>query len=744
VTSPASTQAILEGLTERQRPPATHADGPLLIVAGPGSGKTRVMAHRIAYLVSALNIQPHRILAVTFTNKAARELRERCERILGAPAGGLAVRTFHSFCAQLLRIDGALAGLQPNYSIYDDDDQERMVRRVLEEFEIDPKRFAPRAVLAAISDAKNQMIEARQYAAGPGSYFEEIVARVYRRYQELLLAANAVDFDDLLLVTHRLFESSPEVLEKYQARFKHLLIDEFQDTNALQFGLARMLAAGHHNICVVGDPNQSIYSWRHADPRNMLDFKRVYPNARTVTLDQNYRSTQTIIEAAAALISHNKGRLPNDLWTENDKGAPVVIGEAYDEEEEARLVVQEVERLVQDDQVPRSAMAAMYRVNAQSRALEVACNRHGIPYQLVGGLKFYERREIRDVLAYLRVVSNPADDVSLERVINVPARGISDRTVTALKNTAARHGLSMFEAIARRLDPEVGVAEAVNKRAMTALETFSATIQELVARSFDLAPTDLIDFVLDRTGYKRFIEQDEETREERWENILELRASAAPYDGADTHERLWDFLSNVSLVSDVDTMDGNASDALTLITLHQAKGLEYDAVFMLGLEEGLLPHSRSMEDPMQLEEERRLCYVGMTRARKRLYMLRSFKRGFRGGGLPTLPSRFLDELPRSHISGGRAQTRHDARRAEPFRDPASLRRAAATPLPASTGPRDTYTAGERVRHSVFGEGVVVSCTASHGDFELTVAFAGNGVKRLMQSYAKLEKVPRAG
>jgi len=740
VTSPASASVdtILATLTERQREAATWAEGPLLIVAGPGSGKTRVMAHRIAYLVIATGTPPHRILAVTFTNKAARELRERCERLLGAPGGGVLVRTFHSFCAQLLRVDGGSAGLEPNYSIYDDDDQERLVRRVLEEYEIDHKRFAPRAILASISDAKNRMIDAAHFHPSAGSYFEEIVSRVYRRYQELLAAANAVDFDDLLLVAHRLFENSPEVLERYQDRFIHLLIDEFQDTNALQFGLARMLAAKRRNICVVGDPNQSIYSWRHADPRNMLDFKKVYPDACVVTLDQNYRSTQTIIEAAAAVISHNKGRLPNDLWTENEKGSPIVIGEAYDEEEEARLVVQEVERLVQQEAVSRRDIAVMYRVNAQSRALEVACNRNGIPYQLVGGLKFYERREIKDVLAYLRLVTNPADDVSLERVINLPARGISDRTVTALKNAAGRQEVSMFEALTRCGDPESGLASSLNRRAVTALEEFAGLVQTLVERSFVLGPPEMIDFVLEHTGYKRHLQADEETREERWENLLELRASAEPFEGPSPHDRLGDFLQNVSLVSDVDTMDGAEGDSITLITLHQAKGLEYDTVFMVGLEQGLLPHSRSMEDPMQLEEERRLCYVGMTRARKRLYMLRAFKRGFRGGGLPSLPSQFLDELPPSHIRG-RAPNRRDPRRAEVVRDPLALRRAAAVPLPAPATPRETFAAGDRVKHSVFGEGVVVAAAPSHGDLELTVAFTGKGVKRLMQSFARLER-----
>ncbi|MBI4220852.1 MAG: UvrD-helicase domain-containing protein [Chloroflexi bacterium] len=741
MTSPASVHPVLESLTQRQREAATHVNGPLLIVAGPGSGKTRVMAHRIAYLIAAEGISPYRILAVTFTNKAARELRERCERLVGVSGLGLQVRTFHSFCAQLLRTDGAVVGLDSNYSIYDEDDQERLVRRVLEEFEIDPKRFPPRAILAAISDAKNRMIEAKDFSASAGSYFEEIVGRVYRRYQELLLAARAADFDDLLLTAHRLFEHHPDVLARYHDRFWQLLIDEFQDTNALQFGLARMLAARNRNICVVGDPNQSIYSWRHADPRNMLDFKNYYPDARAVTLDQNYRSTQMIIESAAALISNNRGRLRNDLWTENEKGMPIVVAEAFDEEDEARLVLQEVARLVNEDRIPRRNIAVMYRVNAQSRALEVACNRHGIAYQLVGGLKFYERREIKDLLAYLRLTVNPADDVSFERIVNVPARGISERTVSILKQIANRNGRSMFEALTKANDPQLGLADALNKRAVTALADFLAMVQELVERSLSASPAEMVDFVVERTRYKRYIEGDEETRQERWENILELRASAEPFGGNDPHERLLDFLQNVALVSDVDTMDGGNGDALTLITLHQAKGLEFDAVFIVGLEQGLLPHSRSMEDPAQLEEERRICYVGMTRARKRLYMLRAYKRGFRVTGLPSLPSQFLDELPATHVRG-RSGSRHDGRGAEQIRDPLSTRRAVAVPLPPPAAPKESFAPGDRVRHEKFGDGVVVNATPSNGDTEITVAFSGQGVKRLLQSFARLQRVQR--
>ena len=735
---------IFSDLSARQREAVQYTDGPLLIVAGPGSGKTRVIAHRIAYLVSVEGIAPWRVLAVTFTNKAARELRQRAEGLVGGANSGLQVRTFHSFCALVLRRDGGRIGLDPAFSIYDGDDQQRLVRDILEELELDPKQFAPRAILSGISDAKNKMIDDSRLSKITKSYFEEVVARVYVRYTELLGTANAVDFDDLLLRAHTLFEDHPDVLETYQERYRHVLVDEFQDTNAIQFSLARLLAAKHQNICVVGDPDQSIYSWRHADIRNLTDFQTVYPSAKIVTLDQSYRSTQTILEAASGVIANNNERLKKDLWTDNERGSPVTVGEAYDEDEEARVVLQEINRLVDEEEYDRNEIAVMYRTNAQSRAMEAACNRHGIAYQLVGGTKFYERKEIRDTVAYLRLIVNPSDDAALQRIVNVPARGISPRSVDAIRTFARSRGTSMLGVILRANgqadEDEQGLDSVLNARAVKSVQAFADLMERLIEQSIVLSTVELIDLTLERSGYKRLVQDDKERGEERWDNILELRGSASAFEGPEPRERLIEFLENVALVSDVDTLEDD-QDAITLITLHQAKGLEYDAVFMIGLEEGLLPHSRSMESVADMEEERRLCYVGMTRARNRLYMFHAFQRGFRGSRGAMLPSRFLDEIPPGCVET--VAIRRTVRRVgsgEPRSyDPTSVKRRAIIPV---RSPRTgAYRVADRVTHETFGEGIVIEAVESGGDTEVTVAFGnGNGLKKLMADFSGLKKV----
>ena len=741
---------IFAELSGRQKEAVQHREGPLLIVAGPGSGKTRVMAHRIAYLTSVEGVAPWRVLAVTFTNKAARELRERAEGLVGGAHTGLQVRTFHSFCAYVLRQDGGQIGLDPAFSIYDGDDQQRLVRSILEELELDPKQFAPRAILSGISDAKNKMIDDSRLSKLSKSYFEEVVARVYTRYTELLATANAVDFDDLLLTAHNLFENNPDVLEKYQERYRHVLVDEFQDTNAIQFSLARLLAAKHKNICVVGDPDQSIYSWRHADIRNLTDFQTVYPTAITVTLDQSYRSTQTILEAASGVISNNDERLKKNLWTENDKGSPVTVGEAYDEDEEARVVLQEINRLVDEEDFNRQEIAVMYRTNAQSRAMEAACNRHGITYQLVGGTKFYERKEIRDSVAYLRLTVNPSDDAALERIINVPARGISPRSVDAIRTVARNRGTSMLNVILQVEDEELGLFEALNPRAVKSVKAFADLMERLIEQSIVLSAVELLDLTLERSGYKRLVQEDKERGEERWDNILELRGSASNFEGPEPRERLIEFLENVALVSDIDSLE-EGEDAITLITLHQAKGLEYDAVFMIGLEEGLLPHSRSLESSADLEEERRLCYVGMTRARKRLYMFHAFQRGFRGSRGAMMPSRFLDEIPLGCVETvSIRRNSNNVRKVVPAGsasrayDPTAVKRKAATPLAVRAAQRGDFRVADRVTHETFGDGIVIEAVETGGDTEVTVAFGnGNGLKKLMAEFSGLKKVTPA-
>ncbi len=741
-------ELILDGLSDRQKEAASYTDSPLLIVAGPGSGKTRVMAHRLAYLTGAKGVAPYRILAVTFTNKAARELRERCQRLVPAAADQLRVFTFHSFCALMLRFDGEHVGLKQGFTIYDDDDQSRVIRRILQEMDIDPKQFPVGQLRAIISSSKNKMVMPAAFQQGAETYREEVAGRVYEKYQEALARANAADFDDLLLKALQLLESQPEILEKYQKRYEHILVDEFQDTNPLQFNIARMLALKHKNICVVGDPDQSIYSWRHADPTNLTDFRATFPNAKIVTLDQSYRSTQVILEAADAVIANNEDRMEKTLWTENPRGNRVTVAETYDEEGEARAVLTEIDRLVKQEDLSRDQIAVMYRINAQSRSMEVACNRSGVPYRLVGGTKFYERREVKDILAFLRLVLNPADDAALERIINTPARGISDRTVSELRRAAARFETPLLDAVLSVQDEKNPMEVELATRAANSVTAFAELFERLVEQSLVLQPPELIDLAMERSGYVRSLQEDKETGEERMENLRELRGSAEQYSGGDPREQLSEFLENVALVSDVDGVrsgnplsDGTAAagqEAITLITLHQAKGLEYEAVFMVGMEEGLLPHSRSADDPEQMQEERRLCYVGMTRAKRFLYMLHTFQRRFRGSLSPSMPSRFLMELPEPLVNAQTVRSR--ASQTETRKDPMWSRRAAMAPAakPASQ-PGLEFAAGDRVRHSHFGEGVVVSVKAVPGDVEATVAFSGNGVKRLMLGFAKLER-----
>ena len=750
MSSISSTENLLADLSERQREAVTHTDGPLLIVAGPGSGKTRVMAHRVAYLIGEKGILPWKILAVTFTNKAARELRERCERLVGVGSNELQVRTFHGFCSRVLRTDGDKVGLKPEFTIYDADDQARVARKILDDFDVDPKQFPPRALLSVISDAKNNMRSPAQLSRRTETYRDEVAVRVYEAYEGALQRANAVDFDDLLLKTFLLLEGHPEMLEKYQERFEHLLVDEFQDTNALQFQVARLLAMKSQNICVVGDPDQSIYSWRHADPTNLTDFQSTFKNTKIVTLDQSYRSTQIILEAADAVIGNNDGRMEKTLWTENSRGTRITVAEAYNEEEEASLVLKAATDLKNKDGIGRNEVAIMYRVNAQSRAFEVACNREGIPYRLVGGVKFYDRKEVKDILSFLRVVSNPADDAALDRIINVPARGISARSVAELRRVAIANNVPALDVIlditrvqSGDEDPPAYYAE-LNTRAVNSVATFGDLVARFIEQSLALDTNELIDLIVERSGYGAMLREDKERGEERMENLQELKASAEQFAGSEERGQLTEFLENVALVSDVDGLQGGDDsdpdeEAITLITLHQAKGLEYDAVFLVGLEEGMLPHSRSVDDPTQLQEERRLLYVGMTRARKRLYMFRAFQRRFRGQSGSQMASRFLLEIPDSLVTT-RDIRGHD-RVADRMPDPMWTKRMASTPGPRpASKSNEGYTAGEKVRHKAFGEGIVVSSSGVGSDTQVTVAFSGQGIKRLMLSFAPLEKV----
>ena len=725
---------VLEGLNPAQKEAVKTVDGPLLIVAGPGSGKTRVITHRIAYLVRVCGVSPHSILAMTFTNKAAREMRDRLERLVGSRSDALTVGTFHAFCALLLRRDGHHLDLPSNYSIYDADDQAGIIKQAMELAEMDSKRNPPNAVRSVISKAKSVLRDSHAMARTADSYFEENCARVYRHYEELLTRNNAVDFDDLLLKAVQLLEGFPEVQKRYQDRYTYLLVDEFQDTNVAQYRLAQLLADEHRNICVVGDPDQSIYSWRSADIRNILSFQRDYSNAQTITLEQNYRSTSIILDAAKHLISANGQRIQKDLFTENTKGAPIEIHEAYDEDEEAAYVVAEISRLVRDEGFNPGNCAVMYRVNAQSRALEEACLHQGVKYRLVGGVRFYQRREIKDLAAYLRLIYNQSDDINLARVINVPPRGIGAKSMQHLGIWAEAEGIPLFAAM-QRIAAARNAGEPcpvpLTARAAASMADFANQIDRLVLLSQEAPVVKLLDLVLEETGFRQFIQGSDERPDERWENILAFRATAQEFNAETPPDGLATLLERTSLVADLDTYE-DAEDSITLITLHQAKGLEFPVVFIAGMEEGLLPHSRSMDSEEQLEEERRLCYVGITRAEKRLYLSRAFRRGFIGGNRAGPASRFLRDIPPELVASGRVPD-----------GPASRKPAWTTWQPTvaavEQAARPTLKIGDQVRHATFGEGVVTACDPSVADIEVTVEFSnGVGVKRLLLSYAPLE------
>ena len=759
---------VLKDLNEVQRKAVEHIEGPLLIVAGPGSGKTRVITHRIAYLVDTCGISPRRIAAVTFTNKAAREMRQRLSGLLGQRAEHLTAATFHSFCAMVLRRDGERIGLGSDFAIYDDADQIALLKRAMNEAGVDPKNWGVRAIQSAISGAKSQLIDSFGFADRRDSYFDEIVHRVFERYDALLVQAMAVDFDDILLRTHRLLDKFPDVAEKYQRRYLHFLVDEFQDTNVAQYEIARQMADVHKNLCVVGDPDQSIYSWRNADIRNVLSFRRDFPDSTEITLDQSYRSTKTILSAAQRVIRPGSQSVDKQLWTENDQGPPVVVAEGYDEQGEAQKVLSEVQALTRSGEFRLGDIAVMFRVNAQSRALEEACVRYGVPYQLIGGLRFYQRQEVKDVIAYLRLLANPDDDVSLARIVNVPQRGIGQRTLDELTRMSRDAGTSMWSQI-KSLDQEAGegvaVAASIASRPAKALISFREMMVSIAGEASELDLVAKIDLLMERTGYRRYVEGLERGAE-RVENLDELRSTARDFLYVEDEEiegglsPLTIFLESVSLVSDTDDLD-DRGDAITLITLHQAKGLEFPVVFMVGMEEGLLPHSRSMEDEDQMEEERRLCYVGVTRAQRRLYLMRAFRRGFRGGFGPNVPSRFLADIPANLVvpdgvsgpkvrdrvvpppAGGMPGRRRPVAAGAGERIQRSQsRRAPAAHSDGNAGaPADNFRTGDKVNHSKFGEGVVVAVKAIPSDVQVTVAFKdGHGVKRLLISLAGLDKL----
>ena len=727
-------------------------EGPVLVLAGPGSGKTRVLISRVAYLVRECDVLPWRILAVTFTNKAAREMRGRLESLLGQRLlDRLTLGTFHATCARILRCEAEHTPFSRRYVIYDSSDQLAAVAQALEELNLDEKQYRPRALRTVISHAKNELIGPHEYQ--PRTYWQEAARRVYIKYQEILRANDALDFDDLLMSTVQLFRDHEEVLARYQERYRYILVDEWQDTNMAQYELVKLLGARYRNVFVVGDPDQSIYRFRGADYRNVHRFERDYPQAQVILLERNYRSTQTVLDVANAVIAPSPHRHPKALYTEKVAGLPIVVKELYDEEEEASFVVEEIARLTLEGHNPGDC-AVMYRTNAQSRALEDAFIRRGLPYHLVGATRFYARREIKDLLAYLRIIHNPYDGVSLARVLNVPPRGIGRRTRQELEGWRLLQGadwdspsatydvLQLLQPVlpvprgteGRAPEGDEQVEAPLSTRARNVLADFGALWGELVsARAVATLPS-LFDLVLERTGYQAYIRDGTEEGEERWANVMELRSVTQAYGDVPPGEVLASFLQEVALVSDVDDLEEQAS-APTLLTLHMAKGLEFPVVFIVGMEEGLLPHSRSLDDPEQLEEERRLCYVGITRAKERLYLLYTFRRAFWGDSEVRIRSRFLSDVPPGLIEGrgdkGAARTPAD-QEARRYRLQTRWAQEAEEPVVAQ------FSVGDQVRHPIFGSGMIIESKVSGEDEEVTVAFDGVGIKRLLVSFANLE------
>lgn len=719
---------ILKDLNPAQREAVQAIEGPVLVLAGPGSGKTRVLTHRVAYLVRECGVDPYNVMAVTFTNKAAQEMMGRLHHLLSQRLQRLTIGTFHAICSRILRREAKHLDVTSDFVIYDESDQLGLVRQALKELNLDEKMYRPQAVLGTISKAKNELIGPESFA--PQTYWQEVVGRVYTRYQELLLANNAQDFDDLLMNAVHLLERHPDVLAKYQRQYFHILVDEFQDTNTAQYALVKRLAGKHGNLFAVGDEDQSIYAFRGADFRNVHRFRSDYPDARLILLEQNYRSTQTILDVSKAVISHNVHRTPKDLHTEKGRGLPIVVHEAYNEQEEAQYAVDQIALLVAEGTCHPGDCAIMYRTNAQSRVLEDAFVRAGLPYKLVGATRFYARREIKDVLAYLRLVHNPYDSISLARIINVPPRGIGAKTQSALERWAEERKVPIYMAL-QMLVEETEKASPLPSYARNVLVDFAELLDEFIAARERLNVLELLDLILERSGYSAYIRDGTEEGEDRWNNILELRTVAREYLDLPPGDSLTTFLEEVALVSDVDTFDETVN-APTLLTLHMAKGLEFPVVFIVGLEEGLFPHSRSFDDPDAMEEERRLCYVGITRAKERLYLVHAFRRTMYGESQVSVPSRFVEDIP-DHLIAGRGEVALDE-------EERRYRWQVQWPVASEPVVTTQFETGDRVCHRLFGEGIVIESKVAGGDEEVTVAFEEKGIKRLLVSFAKLEKL----
>lgn len=730
---------IFDTLNDRQCEAVKHTEGPLLITAGAGSGKTKVLTCRIAHLLE-LGVAPYRILAITFTNKAAKEMKERVTNLVGAQADSIWLSTFHSFCAKLLRfeVDG-FHGYTRNFTIYDSSDQLVLVKDCLKKLNLDDKQFMPRSVLGTISSAKNVLMDAKAFAAKASDFYEQKVADVYALYQEKLRENNAVDFDDLLFLAVRLLQEKEDIREKYQSRFQYILVDEYQDTNHAQYALTKILAARWRNICVVGDADQSIYAWRGADIRNIIDFTRDYPDAASIKLEQNYRSTKTILHAANAVIDNNESRPKKTLWTENPAGNKIIHYQAQTEHDEADYIAGVIYNRHEISHEPYGDMAILFRTNAQSRVLEEKLMRYAIPYTMVGGTKFYDRKEIKDVLAYLRLLYNPEDSLSLTRIINVPKRNIGATTMEHVAAYAEEQGISLFEALSST--DEI----PVTKRARTSLENFAAMIFDLLNDIEGKDVLSLIETVIKQTGYGDMLDKEAEhdpQGESRKENVGEFLSVAKDYMDSNPDGNLQDFLENVALVSDVDDFESSDSK-VTLMTLHAAKGLEFPVVFLTGLDEGLFPHSRTLLDPSQVEEERRLAYVGITRAERQLYVTNATTRTMYGRISAYMPSRFLAEIPPQlmedyHRKSVMPQSRTTA---VPGKQRVSiLTKPVASSLPKKHAVTDTFAKGDKVRHKIWGIGTVLDVIGEGPNMQMKIQFPTKGVRQVVVKYAPLEKI----
>ena len=738
---------LLNGMNPRQKEAVLHTDGPLLLMAGAGSGKTRVLTHRIAYLIEEKEVNPWNILAITFTNKAAKEMKERVNAILASGGEDVWVSTFHSMCVRILRRDVDFIGYNRNFTIIDSSEQLTLMKRILKELNIDPKKYDPRSILGTISQAKNSLQTPQDFAKMQGSYYEEIAAKCYAAYQKELQYNQCMDFDDLIMNTIRLFEEHPDSLTYYQNKFHYIHVDEYQDTNHAQYTLVNLLAGRFRNLCVVGDADQSIYGWRGADMQNILDFEKDYPDAAVILLEQNYRSTKNILSAANQVIENNSNRKPKNLWTENKEGNKITYYRADNERDETRFIVDRMQEEIRSNHRNYGDFAILYRTNAQSRVMEETLLKANIPYNMVGGHKFYDRKEIKDILAYLNVLANPQDSISFERIVNSPKRGIGPGSIEKLRSFASLHEWPLLEA-AQNVD-----LANIGGKAGQQLGAFGEMIQEVTQMIPYLTVTELTKEVLDRSGYLEDLKiQNTLEAQARIENLEEFLTVTQEFDkqfeqqneeDADApEEKLTVFLNDLALVSDIDNLEEDASQ-VTLMTLHAAKGLEFPVVFLIGLEEGVFPLSRALMEESELEEERRLAYVGITRAEEALYLTNAFSRTLYGRTQYNRPSRFVEEIDQELLE-------IEGMRPTPKKTPVFAKKTAAysykqpetavvSSKSATGGEKNSWKPGDKVKHKKWGLGTVVRVSGTSKDLELDVAFPSQGVKRLLAAFAPIEK-----